>query len=82
MKYDFTVKVSMAPRIFDPQAATLERSLKKMNYPIEKISMGKNFELSVEAPSEDEARAVAAEIAEKILSNPVLEIFELERAGK
>lgn len=82
MTYNFVVKVKMAPNIFDPQAITIERSLKKMAYPIKKIEIGKSFALSIESDSEKNAVKIVTEIAERMLSNPVLEVFELEQTEK
>jgi|YelNatPaOPRAMG01_1025707.scaffolds.fasta_scaffold07721_11 phosphoribosylformylglycinamidine synthase len=79
MKFRFSIKVKMAPHIFDPQASTIEKSLKKMSYPVGDFAVGKVFDFSIEAPSEECARSIAKEIAEKVLSNPVLETFVLER---
>jgi phosphoribosylformylglycinamidine (FGAM) synthase PurS component len=53
--------------------------LKKMSYPVGDFAVGKVFDFSIEAPSEECARSIAKEIAEKVLSNPVLETFVLER---
>ncbi|MCR4434002.1 MAG: phosphoribosylformylglycinamidine synthase subunit PurS [Caldiserica bacterium] len=78
MKYDFQVKVKVAPRIYDPQAVTIEKSLRKLSYPVRGLRMGKIFEISIEAPSEERARSIAEEIAAKVLSNPVFEVYELE----
>lgn len=82
MKYKFIVHVKMAPGVFDPQASTIEKNLKKMSYPIEKLKVGKTFEFSLDAVSEEKALFIAKEIAEKVLSNPVLEKFTLERVEK
>jgi phosphoribosylformylglycinamidine (FGAM) synthase PurS component len=44
------------------------------------VRQGKYFELDIEATCPDEARALAEEAAEKLLSNPVIESFRIELA--
>jgi phosphoribosylformylglycinamidine synthase len=78
VRFDFQVKVKIAPRIYDPQAVTIEKSLRKLSYPVSGLRTGKIFEVSIDAPSEEKARSIAEEIAAKVLSNPVFEVYELE----
>jgi len=82
LKYDFVIHVKMAPNIFDPQATTIEKNLKKMSYPVEDLKVGKVFEFSVQADSEKSAFDIAEDMAKKVLSNPVLEVFKVERVKK
>ena len=42
------------------------------------VRQGKYFELDIDAGSEDEARRVVAEAADKLLSNPVIETYRIE----
>ena len=48
MKYNFLVKVKVAPQIYDPQAVTIEKSLRKLSYPVTEVRMGKIFEISID----------------------------------
>lgn len=82
MRYSFVVHVKMNPGVFDPRASTIERNLKKMSYPVEDLKIGKTFEFSLNAESEEKASFIVKEMAEKVLSNPVLEDFTLERVEK
>jgi len=78
LKYDFVIHVKFAPNIFDPQAITIEKNLKKMSYPVENLKAGKVFEFSVQAESKALAFDIAKDVAKNVLSNPVLEVFEVE----
>ncbi len=78
MKYSFIVHIRMAPNIFDPQATTIEKNLKKLSYPVENLRFVKTFEFSVQAKSEESASKIVKDMAEKVLSNPVLEVFDVE----
>jgi len=42
------------------------------------VRQGKYFELDVTAKSPDQARTLAAEVADKLLANPVIESYRVE----
>jgi phosphoribosylformylglycinamidine synthase len=42
------------------------------------VRQGKYFELDIDASSPEEARRVAAEAADKLLANPVIESYRIE----
>ena len=42
------------------------------------VRQGKYFELELDADSSDQARALAAEVADKVLANPVIESYRIE----
>ena len=42
------------------------------------VRQGKYFELEVGAKSADQARTLAAEVADKLLANPVIESYRVE----
>ena len=73
------VYVTLKPSILDPQGKTIAQALLTMGYDtIADVRQGKFFELDVEAASPDEARATVAEVAERVLANPVIESFRVE----
>ena len=43
------------------------------------VRQGKLFEIDVDVDDADRARALVAEIGEKLLANPVIEDFEIVR---
>ena len=45
------------------------------------MRQGKYFELDVDAPSAAEARTLAAEVADRLLANPVIESYRVEVDG-
>ena len=45
---------------------------------VKDVRQGKYFELDIDAASADEARRVAAEAADKLLANPVIESYRIE----
>lgn len=74
MKFPVLVEVTLRHGIADPQGATIERALPALGFTgVSQVHCGKAFRFDVEAASEEEARATAAQLAERLLSNPVIE---------
>ena len=73
------VYVTLKPSILDPQGKTIAQALQTLGYDaIADVRQGKFFELDIEADSPDDARATVSEVAERVLANPVIEIFRVE----
>ena len=73
------VFVTLKPSVFDPQGHTISDALQSMGYSgIGDVRQGKYFELELESKSVDQARALASEIADKVLANPVIESYRVE----
>jgi len=75
------VFVTLKPSVFDPQGRTIVEALQSMDYKsVADVRQGKYFELDLDVPSPAEARALAAEVADKLLANPVIESYRIEVA--
>jgi phosphoribosylformylglycinamidine synthase len=73
------VFVTLKQSVFDPQGKTVTDALHTLGYPaVRDVRQGKYFELDIDAPSVDEARRLAAEAADKLLANPVIESYRVE----
>ena len=73
------VFVTLKPSVFDPQGRTIADALQSLGYAnVEDVRQGKYFELELESRSADQARALAAEVADKLLANPVIESYRVE----
>jgi phosphoribosylformylglycinamidine synthase len=73
------VYVTLKQSVFDPQGQTIADALHSLGYKnVGDVRQGKFFELDVTAPSADQAKAVAAEVADKLLANPVIESYRVE----
>jgi phosphoribosylformylglycinamidine synthase PurS subunit len=73
------VFVTLKPSVFDPQGRTIAEALHSMGYAgVNDVRQGKYFELDLQAGSDDEARSMAAEVADKLLANPVIESYRIE----
>lgn len=74
MEFAVLVEVSLRPGIADPEGATIERALPALGFSgVSRVRAGKAFRLNVEAADADSALATATSLAERLLSNPVIE---------
>ena len=73
------VFVSLKPSVFDPQGHTIVEALHSLGYDkVADVRQGKYFEVDLDVPSRAEAEKVAAEVADRVLANPVIERFRIE----
>ena len=73
------VFVTLKPSVFDPQGRTIAEALHSLGYgTVEDVRQGKYFELDLAASEVEQARALAAEVADKVLANPVIESYRIE----
>lgn len=77
------IKITLRPSILDPQGKAVEHAISSLGVPaVKDVRIGKYIVLTVNEPSEEQARAATEEICQKLLANPVMEdySFELESA--
>jgi phosphoribosylformylglycinamidine synthase PurS subunit len=73
-RYEVLVEVRLRPGIADPQGTTIERALPALGFTgISGVSVGKAFRFTVDADDEEDARALAGDLAHRLLGNPVME---------
>ncbi len=73
------VFVTLKPSVFDPQGKTISDALHTLGYAaVGDVRQGKYFELDLAATSAAQARALAAEVADRLLANPVIETYRVE----
>ena len=73
------VFVTLKPSVFDPQGHTIAEALHSLGYDrVADVRQGKYFELDLGVDSAEDARKLAAEVADRVLSNPVIESFRIE----
>jgi phosphoribosylformylglycinamidine synthase PurS subunit len=72
------VDVMLKPEILDPQGQAVAGALPRLGFTgISSVRQGKRFELEVDGEVTDEVLASVAQMAETLLSNPVIETFEV-----
>ncbi len=73
------VFVTLKPSVFDPQGRTIAEALHSLGYnSVAEVRQGKYFELDIAADEAAQARKLAAEVADKVLANPVIESYRIE----
>ncbi len=81
--YQAVVQVMLKRAILDPQGRAVERTLKRLGHEnVSDLRIGKRIELTLSG-ERDDVEAQLSEIADKVLSNPVMEeiVVELEPLG-
>lgn len=73
------VYVTLRPSILDPQGKTVTDALRSLGYDaVRGVRQGKYFELDLDAATAEQARALAGEVADRLLANPVIESYRVE----
>ena len=73
------VFVTLKPSVFDPQGKVIADALHSLGYDgVADVRQGKYFELDLAASDAAQARALASEVADKLLANPVIESYRVE----
>jgi phosphoribosylformylglycinamidine synthase len=74
------IRVMLKPEVLDPQGAAIQRASASLGHAaILSVRQGKIFEIELDTESEESARALLGELCEKLLSNPVIERYEILR---
>ncbi|MGC2485267.1 MAG: phosphoribosylformylglycinamidine synthase subunit PurS [Acidimicrobiales bacterium] len=74
MNYFVVVDVTLRAGIADPEGSTIEKALPALGFTgVSDVKAGKTFRMNIEASGEVEALEKATALAERLLSNPVIE---------
>ena len=77
----FLVKVfvTLKPTVNDPQGLTVLGGLKTLGFTsVESVRLGKYLEVKINETDRTKAEALASEMCQKLLANPVIEEFRCE----
>ena len=78
MTFSVQVKVMPLKELLDPQGKAVMTGLGNLGLTqVQDVRIGKHITLQVEAADETAAKAVAEEAAKKLLSNQVMEQFDI-----
>ncbi len=78
MKYTAHINVNPLKELLDPQGKAVTESLHSLGLKqINDVRIGKHIMLSIEAGNETEAHAQVEEACKKLLSNPVMESYDI-----
>ncbi len=74
VNYSVVVDVTLREGIADPEGATIERALPALGFAgVFDVKAGKSFRMTIDADSAASALERATALAERLLSNPVIE---------
>lgn len=80
--FRFAVNVTPKPGILDPQGRAVEGSLGHLGISgVSGVRVGRRVELTVDAADVASARVVVERLAGELLSNPLIEVYEIEPLG-
>lgn len=78
-----TIHVTLKRDVLDPQGRAIQRACASLGYgAVRDVRQGKLFEIELDAADAEQARALLAEIGQKLLANPVIEDFEIEKVER
>ena len=79
MTYNVQIKVMPLKDLLDPQGKAVLGGLKNLGLSqITDVRIGKHITLQIEAENTDLAKVIADDAAKKVLSNAVMEFYEIE----
>ncbi|MDZ7701980.1 MAG: phosphoribosylformylglycinamidine synthase subunit PurS [Halobacteriales archaeon] len=76
--YTGTVTVRLQSGVLDPEAATTERALERLDFEVEALRAADVFEVDLEAESIEAAERRLDEMAERLLANPTIHDYTVE----
>ncbi|MBN8833869.1 MAG: phosphoribosylformylglycinamidine synthase, purS protein [Niastella sp. SCN 39-18] len=78
MSFTAQIKVMPLKELLDPQGKAVLGGLQNLAITaVKDVRIGKHIDLKIEAGSKEEAVKIATEAAQKLLANPVMEVFEV-----
>jgi phosphoribosylformylglycinamidine synthase len=78
MRFEVEVLVTLKAGLADPQGKAVEGAMPALGWTnVSGVRVGKVVRLELDAPDADAARAQVAEMAARLLSNPVIEDHEV-----
>ena len=82
--FAFEVLVTLKDGLADPQGKAVESALPALGWSnVAHVRVGKHIRLEIDAPDQTAARTQVEEMAERLLSNPVIEdaqVMEVARS--
>ena len=76
-----TVLVRPKDGILDPQGEAVEGSLRKLGFTVEQVRVGRLIDVEVAASGTDDARRQLERMCAELLTNPLIESYEIRLEG-
>ena len=78
MKFKARIEVSLKPGHSDPEGEMTTRSLRELNYPVERVNVSKVYTVILKADSRDKAERMVDEMCRRLLANPTKDDYRFE----
>ncbi|MFC7072908.1 phosphoribosylformylglycinamidine synthase subunit PurS [Halovenus rubra] len=75
--YSATVTVRLKQGVLDPEAQTTKQALERLGFELDSLSSVDQFEIELDAESENSARERVTEMTERLLANPTMHDYEV-----
>jgi phosphoribosylformylglycinamidine synthase PurS subunit len=76
------IHVTLKSDVLDPQGKAIQNASAALGYDaVNSVRQGKLFEVELDATDEVSAQKLLAELSSKLLSNPVIEDYEIVSVG-
>jgi phosphoribosylformylglycinamidine synthase subunit PurS len=76
-----TVLVRPKEGILDPQGEAVQSSLRKLGFTVEQVRVGRLIDVEVDASGTDDARRQLERMCAELLTNPLIESYEIRLEG-
>ncbi len=75
-----TIFVTLKADVLDPQGKAIQRAADSLGYAsVRQVRQGKLFEVTLDSPDRAAAERLLHELGQKLLSNPVIEDYRIDR---
>ncbi len=79
MTYTINIKVGLKKGVADPEGKNVKKTLELLGLSnLGAVHTARLYTVEVDAPSEEEAREEARVMCEKLLANPVINIYTID----
>ncbi len=73
------IRVTLKPTVNDPQGKTIAQALGRLGFDsLESVRAGKFFKVQIEESDRAVAESKVTEMCQKLLANPVIEVFDFD----
>ena len=76
MEFVAEVRVMLKPSVNDPQGLSIRNALRTLGFSVDDVRAGKVIVVTVKAETPAAAETATREMCEKLLANPVIEVFD------
>lgn len=77
-QFTATVHVRLKNGVLDPEAKTTQRALERLDFELDNLRFSDQYEIDLEAETEEAAHERVTEMTERLLANPTIHDYDIE----